>query len=109
VTIGALIDPRSLLANPSLLLSILAMVIFGKLVIWTAVVRLFRYPVWTAILVGIGLTQIGEFSYVLVQIARDARLVGQEVYSAILAASLLSILTNAILVRSVSSRIAGRK
>ncbi len=107
VTIGALIDPRSLLANPVLLLSIVAMVVFGKFVIWTAVVRLFRYPVWTAVLVGIGLTQIGEFSYVLVQVARDARLVGQEVYSAILAASLLSILTNAILVRSVSGKIAG--
>ena len=67
--------------------------------VWSAVVRLFHYPLRTAILVGVGLTQICEFSYVLVRIARDANLVGGEVYSATLAASLLTILLNAFLLR----------
>jgi CPA2 family monovalent cation:H+ antiporter-2 len=49
--------------------------------------------------VGIGLAQIGEFSFVLVQVARNAGHVSDEIYSAILAASLLSILLNALLVR----------
>jgi len=52
------------------------------------------------------LTQIGEFSYVLVQIARDARLVDSDVYSATLAASLLTILLNAFLMRMVPAWIA---
>lgn len=48
----------------------------------------------------VGLTQIGEFSFVLVRTARAAGLVGEDVYNAILAASLISILLNAALMRS---------
>ena len=64
-------------------------------------VALFRFPFSTAVLVGVGLTQIGEFSFILVQVARTAGHVGNDVYNAVLAASLLSILINALLVRSV--------
>jgi K+:H+ antiporter len=53
------------------------------------------------VLVGAGLTQIGEFSFILVQVAYANRLVADTFYFAILAASLLSILINAALVRTV--------
>ncbi len=65
---------------------------------------LFRYPLRSALLVAIGLTQIGEFSYVLIGVARDSNLVGNEVYNAILAASLLSILLNAGLMRAARTQ-----
>jgi monovalent cation:H+ antiporter-2, CPA2 family len=100
VTIGALIDPKALISNPSLLGVMVALIVLGKFTIWTSVVRLFRYPPRTAVLVGVGLTQIGEFSYVLVRVARDAGLVDAPVYSATLAASLLTILLNAFLMRA---------
>jgi CPA2 family monovalent cation:H+ antiporter-2 len=100
VTIGALIDPKALISNPSLLGVMVALIVLGKFTIWTSVVRLFRYPLRTAVLVGVGLTQIGEFSYVLVRVARDAGLVDAPVYSATLAASLLTILLNAFLMRA---------
>jgi CPA2 family monovalent cation:H+ antiporter-2 len=77
------------------------LVILGKLAIWTGVVRLFGHPLWTAVLVGIGLTQIGEFSFILIQVARAAGHIGEDVYNAVLAASLLTILANAFLVRRV--------
>jgi CPA2 family monovalent cation:H+ antiporter-2 len=99
VTVGALIDPRAILSKPSLLAEILGLIVVGKFVIWLAVVRLFRYPLQSALLVAVGLTQIGEFSYVLIQVARDASLVGSDVYNATLAASLLSILFNAGLMK----------
>jgi monovalent cation:H+ antiporter-2, CPA2 family len=108
VTIGALVNPKALFSNISTLLAILGMVTVGKIIIWTAVVRLFRYPFWTALLVGAGLTQIGEFSYVLVQIARDSGLIAPEVYSATLAASLLSIVINAFLVHALADLVARR-
>lgn len=104
VTIGALIDPRQLFSHPALLAEILGLVILGKFVIWTAVVLLFRYPLRSAVLVAIGLTQIGEFSYVLMRVARDSNLVGSDVYNAILAVSLLSILLNAALMRAARGR-----
>jgi monovalent cation:H+ antiporter-2, CPA2 family len=99
VTVGALIDPMTVLNNLPLLGVMLALILVGKLVIWTAVVRAFGYPLTTALLVGVGLTQIGEFSYVLVRVARDAGHIGSDVYNATLAASLLTILVNAPLVR----------
>ena len=99
VTIGTLIDPKALILYPALLAAIVAVITLGKFVIWTSVVKLFGYPLRTAVLVGVGLTQIGEFSYVLVRVARDAGLVEPHLYSATLAASLLTILLNAVLMR----------
>jgi monovalent cation:H+ antiporter-2, CPA2 family len=106
VTIGTLIDPRTVMASLPLLGVMLALVVLGKLVIWGAVVWLFGYGLRTALLVAVGLTQIGEFSFILVQAARSAGHVGADVYSATLAAALLSILLNAALVRGVPSWIA---
>jgi monovalent cation:H+ antiporter-2, CPA2 family len=99
VNVGALIDPNAVVANLPLLGVMLALIVVGKLVTRAVIVRAFGYPLSTALLVGAGLTQIGEFSYVLVQVARDAGQVGADVYNATLAASLLSILINAPLVR----------
>ena len=99
VTLGALIDPRVALSNLPLLAVMIGLVLVGKLVLWTGVVALFGYSLWTALLVGVGLTQIGEFSFILVQAARDAGLVGADVYNATLATALVTILANAALVR----------
>ena len=52
MTVGILINPREVLRNPLLLLAILALVIVGKFVVWTAVVKLFGYPLKTATLVA---------------------------------------------------------
>ncbi|MGH7266025.1 MAG: cation:proton antiporter [Candidatus Rokuibacteriota bacterium] len=101
VTIGAVLDPRSLAENLPLLGIMVALVVAGKFVLWAAVVRLFRYPWSTALLVGVALTQIGEFSFVLVQVSRAAGHVGDDVYNATLATALVTILVNAFLVRWV--------
>jgi len=101
VTIGTLINPAAVVDNVGLLATLIGLIVLGKFVVWTAVVRLFAYPLTTAALVGVGLTQIGEFSFILVQVARTAGLVGDDVYNATLASSLLTILINAALVRYV--------
>ena len=78
-----------------LLVELLLLVVVGKFVVWAAVVKLFGYSWQTSTLVGTGLTQIGEFSFILVQVAHSYQLVGDEFYHATLAVSLLSILVNA--------------
>ncbi|HKN85819.1 MAG TPA: cation:proton antiporter [Nitrospiraceae bacterium] len=103
VTIGVLVDPSVIIANLRLLGIIIVLIVVGKFLIWTTVVRIFGYSLVTAILVGTGLTQIGEFSFVLVQAARTAGHIGTEVYNATLAASLITIILNAALVRYVPS------
>ena len=106
VTVGALINPVAVRENLVVLGVVVALVIVGKLLIWTGVVALFGHPLWTALLVGVGLTQIGEFSFILVHVARDSGLIGDDIYNATLAASLLTILVNAGLVRAVPGWIA---
>jgi CPA2 family monovalent cation:H+ antiporter-2 len=101
VTIGALVNPNVVVTHWKLLLALIAMIVVGKFLIWTLVVSLFRESLQTAMLVAIGLTQIGEFSFILVQVARDAGHLGDEVYSATLTAALMSILINAMLFRFV--------
>jgi len=103
VTMGILVNPRVLVSQPSLLFVIVALVVVGKFVIWVLVVKLFRYSTSTALLVGLGLTQIGEFSYVLVRVARDAHIVGDDMYNATLAASVVTILINGLLLKLAGS------
>jgi CPA2 family monovalent cation:H+ antiporter-2 len=97
VTIGMVIDPSTWLANWRLLVVMVALVLVGKFVVWFGVVKLFGYPAQTALRVGIGLTQIGEFSFILAQVSLHSGLIGTDVYNATLAASLVTIMANASL------------
>jgi CPA2 family monovalent cation:H+ antiporter-2 len=106
VSIGMLVDPRNLFSNVPLLGVMIALIIFGKFAVWTLVVRLFRYSIWTALTVAAGLTQIGEFSFIMVQVARNAGIVGSDIYNATLAASLVTILINAAVMRYVPPALA---
>jgi CPA2 family monovalent cation:H+ antiporter-2 len=103
VTLGVLIDPRVVVTHLDLLGVLVGLIVIGNWTIWTTVTLIFRQPLSTALLVGVGLTQIGEFSFILVQAARQAGHVGQDLYNATLAASLVTILINAVLVRLVPS------
>jgi CPA2 family monovalent cation:H+ antiporter-2 len=99
VSIGMLVRPESLVAGLPLVLALTLVVIVGKLVVWSGLIRLLGYGVGTAVLAGLGLTQIGEFSYILAGVGRANNLVSGEVYDAILATSLVSILVNALIFR----------
>lgn len=101
VTVGILIDPRTLLDNLPLVGGMIGLVVIGKLLAWTLVVRLFGNGWRTALLVAVSLTQIGEFAFLLARAGMSAGHVGQEVFNATLVTSLLTILANAILVRRV--------
>jgi monovalent cation:H+ antiporter-2, CPA2 family len=108
VSLGTLIDPHVLFSNLPLLGLMLLLIVVGKLLVWTAIVWLFRYPIWTALAVAAGLTQIGELSFVVVQVARSAGMVGENVFSTAIAASLVSILLNVFIVRGTFAWVAKR-
>jgi len=107
VTVGILVDPKVVAANAGLLATLAALVVLGNLAVWTVVVRLAGESLWTAALTAVALTQIGEFSFVLVQVARQAGHVGADVYNAVLAVSLLTILVNAALVQQAPRWLGG--
>jgi monovalent cation:H+ antiporter-2, CPA2 family len=101
VSLGPLIDPHVLLKSLPLFGLMLLLIVIGKFIVWAGIVWLFRYPLWTAIAVASGLTQIGELSFVVVQVARSSGMVDENVFSTVIAASLISILLNVFIVRGV--------
>jgi monovalent cation:H+ antiporter-2, CPA2 family len=108
VSLGTLVDPKVLFSSLPLLGLMLLLIVVGKFLVWTAVVWLFRYPIRTAFRVAAGLTQIGELSFVVVQVARSSGIVAENVFSTAIAASLMSILLNVFIVRVTFARL-GRK
>jgi CPA2 family monovalent cation:H+ antiporter-2 len=100
VSLGTLVDPKVLSRSLPLLGLMLLLIVVGKFLVWSIIVWLFRYPLKTAIAVAAGLTQIGELSFVVVQAARSAGMVAEDVFSTAIAASLISILLNVFIVRS---------
>ena len=72
-----------------------ALVVLGlmtvKALIVTTVVRLFRRPVSSAFATGLCLAQLGEFSFVLVELARRLDLVRAETFQVFMSASVISL------------------
>jgi len=101
VSLGTLVAPDVIRRNLPLLATMLLLIVVGKFLIWLLVTKLFRYATWTGVAVAAGLTQIGELSFILVEVARHAGLVGDEVFAATLAASLISIFINVFIMRGV--------
>jgi CPA2 family monovalent cation:H+ antiporter-2 len=105
VSLGTLVVPTVIVHNLPLLGIMLLLIVIGKFGIWFTVMRIFRYSKWTAIAVAAGLTQIGELSFILVEVARKSGMVGDEIFTATLAASLISIFLNVFIVRGVLKRV----
>ncbi len=99
VSVGMLVDVRALADAPGLLLLMVAVVLVAKGAVWTTVALGFGLPPSVALAVGLGQTQIGEFSFVIAQLGLQMGLLSARTYSAILAASLITLLVNALVFR----------
>ena len=99
VSVGMLIPPSALVDELPTVVTLVLLVAVGKLAVWAGIVRAAGHAARTALLTGLGLTQIGEFSYILGKVGLDHGLVARPVYEAILATSLVTILLNALVFR----------
>jgi CPA2 family monovalent cation:H+ antiporter-2 len=95
VSVGMLFDPAVVWNQPVKLLAVVAIILFGKTVAAVALVLLFRYPLNTALTVGVSLAQIGEFSFILASLGVALGLMPAEGQSLVLAGALISIAANA--------------
>jgi K+:H+ antiporter len=98
VSIGLLIDPRALLANVSQVALLTAAVMVGKTAIIVVVVRALGLPGPVAVLAGLALAQVGEFSFVLARLGAASGAIPPGLEDLILATALVTIvLTPALL------------
>jgi CPA2 family monovalent cation:H+ antiporter-2 len=98
--IGMLIDPVFLLQNWELILSLVAIVMIGKFLIVVPLVSIFRYPLRVAIFAGLGLAQIGEFSFVLASEGQKLGLVSRRVYLLILGTTAVTLMITPFLLKA---------
>jgi monovalent cation:H+ antiporter-2, CPA2 family len=99
--IGMLIDPVFLWQNWQLILGLVTIVLFGKFLIVAPLVRIFGYPLRTALISGLGLAQIGEFSFVLASEGRTLGLVSKQVYLLILGTTAVTLVVTPFVLRAV--------
>ncbi len=103
VSVGMLFDPSILFDKPLHVLSVIAIIIFGKSIAAFLIVLFFRYPVNTALLVSASLAQIGEFSFILAGMGVALGILPVEGQNYILAGALISIALNPLVFNSVKS------
>lgn len=97
VSVGMLFDPRVLATHPFQILAVLALVMVFNGLVTTGIVLAFRYPLNTALTVGAGTGQIGEFSFVLVGLGVTMGILPREGQSLVLGGAILSIAGNQFL------------
>jgi len=102
VSVGMLFDWNVLAAEPLKVLGVVAIIMLGKTLAAIALVLLFRYPLNTALTVGVSLAQIGEFSFILIGLGVGLKVVPPEGQSLVLAGALISIALNAALFRAIA-------
>jgi monovalent cation:H+ antiporter-2, CPA2 family len=100
-SIGMLIDPVFLWNNLELILGLVAIVLVGKFLLVTPLVRIFGYPLKTALISGLGLAQIGEFSFVLASEGQTLGLVSRRVYLLILGTTAVTLVVTPFILRAV--------
>jgi monovalent cation:H+ antiporter-2, CPA2 family len=94
VSVGMLFDPSVLVEQPRAILGALALVLVLNPAIAFVAVRVFGGRFDAALLVGAGLAQIGEFSFILADIGISLGVLSEDARQLILATSIISILVN---------------
>jgi len=92
VSIGLLLNIGFVFQFPYLLIGITAGIIALKAIVVIAIVKFMKYPLRTAVLAGLGLAQIGEFSFVLAQAGMNFQLIPDDFYNAFLASSIFTMI-----------------
>jgi CPA2 family monovalent cation:H+ antiporter-2 len=94
VSVGMLFDPNILVEQPIAVAISVLIVVFGKSAAAFLIVRAFGHPNGTALTVSASLAQIGEFSFILANLAVGLGILHEDGRSLILAAAMISILVN---------------
>jgi CPA2 family monovalent cation:H+ antiporter-2 len=102
VSIGMLVNPIYLLNNMGYVLALTALIVVGKSVMTLLLGFIFPWQGRTALVVASGLSQIGEFSFILGQAGIALGILNRDQYSLILAGALLSITVNPMMFRLIN-------
>ena len=92
VSIGLLLNLEFVIANPLIILFFSIGLLFFKAIIIGLIVLLMKYPLRIAIITGIILAQVGEFSFILAQSGSKFNLIEDAYYNVFLASSIFTMI-----------------
>jgi monovalent cation:H+ antiporter-2, CPA2 family len=97
VSVGMLFDPGYLRHHVGVVLEVLAAVVAGKTVLIGWLSRLFGYRKHAPWIVGFGLSQVGEFSFVLARTGQASGAIAKDTYDLVLTVTVLSMALSPLL------------
>ncbi|HSC25742.1 MAG TPA: cation:proton antiporter, partial [Vicinamibacterales bacterium] len=92
ISLGMLIDPRSISGHLPMVASVAGAIILGKTVIATGALVAAMSPLRVAVTSAIGLSQVGEFSFILGRAGLDSGLLPAELWQTLLGASVATMI-----------------
>ena len=107
VSIGLLLNFQFVLIHPVTLALIIIGIFALKSLIIIGIIKFLRFPLRVAVITGLGLAQIGEFSFVLAQAGLDFNLIEASFYNGFLAISVFTMLLTPLVflfIPSISKR-----
>jgi len=99
VSVGMLINPSALIGQAAFVIPLVLVVLVGKSLVGTLVVVILGLPLRIAVLTGVSLAQVGEFSFVLARIGVVDGVIPSQVFDLVLATALVSIVLTPTLLR----------
>lgn len=100
-SVGMLFDPSFIVREPGLVLAGLGIIMIGKPLAALVLVALVGYPLRTGLTVAMGLAQVGEFSFILSELALKHGLMNEAGHNLIVASAIISITINPFLFRLI--------
>ena len=103
VSLGMLLSPRFVIENWAIVISVVMVIIVIKFAVCFGIIRLFGHSNKTALFVGAGLIQTGEFTFILAQAGADTGIMSDYFYSLIIASTIITMLLTPLLMSLAST------
>jgi CPA2 family monovalent cation:H+ antiporter-2 len=100
ISIGMLLQTNYFFNHWGLLLVMALLLVLLKSALVSVTAILLRYPIRSSLLAGLGLAQIGEFSFLLAQQGQASGLMGQDTFQLFINTSILSMLAAPFLIQA---------
>ncbi|MGD8451810.1 MAG: cation:proton antiporter [Phycisphaerae bacterium] len=97
-SIGMLSNPAWALTHWTTVVPVVVAIVAGKAMVAAGVVWLFRCPPGHAVATGVCLAQVGEFSFVLAEVARQGRVIDGGLFDLLVAATIATLFLTPYLV-----------
>jgi CPA2 family monovalent cation:H+ antiporter-2 len=90
VSVGILFDPAFLINNIGMVVMTVVLVFIGKALIFGGIAATFGYRNAAPLIIGLGLFQVGEFSFVLARVGLQEKVISEDIYALVLTTALVT-------------------